>query len=124
MFEAVLTKIQVCVPFQRPVGFCFDTGHMNAFSTTAMQDWLDDLGAFLTQIHLHDNDGHWDDHLAVGDGNIDFDILFGYIARCSKKPILTLEAHEETSLWKSLETLSRSPSFHRAFGVRSRAYQM
>jgi len=108
----------------RQVGFCFDTGHMNAFSTTAMQDWLNDLGAFLTQIHLHDNDGQWDDHMAIGDGNIDFEILFGYLERCSQKPILTLEAHAETSLWKSVETLSRSASFQRVFGSRSPSYKM
>ena len=101
------------------VGFCFDTGHMNAFSATTMKDWLDVMGPFLKQIHLHDNDGGWDDHLAIGRGNIDFEVLFGYLQKHSGKPIITLEAHEETSLWESVDVLSKSLSFRRALGLKS-----
>jgi len=95
------------------VGFCFDTGHMNAFSETDMEGWLDALEPFLKQLHLHDNDGTWDAHWAIGTGKVNFDMLFRHIMEKQLKPIITLEAHQEDWLWQSLETLSHSVQFRR-----------
>jgi sugar phosphate isomerase/epimerase len=86
---------------------------MNVFSETTMQDWLKTLGPFLKQIHLHDNNGMNDDHLALGAGKIDFEYLFEYIDKNCPRPIITLEAHEEKWMWQSLEALSRSARFCR-----------
>ncbi|MDY6951098.1 MAG: sugar phosphate isomerase/epimerase family protein [Thermodesulfobacteriota bacterium] len=95
------------------VGFCFDTGHMHAFSATNVQGWLEDLGPFVEELHVHDNHGSRDDHLAIGAGDIDFDTLFRYVAKNRLKPIITLEAHKEEWIWQSLEALSRSEPFCR-----------
>jgi sugar phosphate isomerase/epimerase len=95
------------------VGFCFDTGHMSAFSETHMGDWLKVLGPFLKELHLHDNDGSWDDHWAIGQGNVDFEILFKYVEENHLRPIITLEAHKEAWIWQSFEALSASARFCR-----------
>jgi sugar phosphate isomerase/epimerase len=95
------------------VGFCFDAGHMNVFSKTDLDGWLTAMTPFLKQLHLHDNEGDRDDHLAIGAGKINFDRLFSHIERKQLKPIITLEAHQEQALWTSLETLSRSDQFCR-----------
>jgi sugar phosphate isomerase/epimerase len=95
------------------VGFCFDTGHMSAYSETNMADWLKALGPLIKELHLHDNDGIKDDHLAVGAGKIDFEFLFEYMEEHSLKPIITLEAHKEKWLWQSFEALCRSERFCR-----------
>ena len=100
------------------VGCCLDTGHMNVFSETSMDDWLKVLGPFLKELHLHDNDGTWDDHLAIGAGEIDFEDLFAYIEGNGLRPIMTLEAHKEKWIWQSLEALSSSECFCR---IRSRS---
>ena len=97
----------------KKVGFCYDTGHMNVFSETNMKGWLEALGPFLKEIHLHDNDGTWDDHLAIGTGNIDFEYLFEYIEENHLRPIMTLEAHKKKWVWESLEALSLSERFCR-----------
>lgn len=94
-------------------GFCFDAGHMNAFSDTDMDGWLNAMAPFLKQLHLHDNDGSKDEHLAVGAGNIPFDRLFAFLEKNRLSPIVTLEAHEEHAVWDSLEALSRSGPFCR-----------
>ncbi len=94
-------------------GFCFDTGHMNAFSDTTMQHWLKDLGPFVKEVHLHDNDGTWDDHLAIGAGNIDFEPLFEYMEANRLRPVITLEPHKKEWVWKTFEALSRSARFCR-----------
>jgi sugar phosphate isomerase/epimerase len=95
------------------VGFCFDTGHMNVFSDTNMEDWLNATGPFLKQLHLHDNDGTWDHHRAIGTGTIDFEILFRYLDENQLRPIITLEAHQKDWIWQSFETLSNSARFRR-----------
>ncbi|MDY6987143.1 MAG: sugar phosphate isomerase/epimerase family protein [Thermodesulfobacteriota bacterium] len=95
------------------VGFCFDAGHMNAFSETNLRGWLEHLGPFVKELHIHDNHGTRDDHLAIGAGNIDFDTLFRYVEKNRLKPIMTLEAHKEKWIWQSLEALSRSGPFCR-----------
>jgi sugar phosphate isomerase/epimerase len=99
------------------VGFCFDSGHMRAFSETDMQGWLNELGPRIEELHLHDNDGTEDHHFAIGQGDIDFESLFEYIDENRMRPIITIEAHKEEWLWQSMETLSTSERFRRIIGL-------
>jgi sugar phosphate isomerase/epimerase len=85
--------------------FCFDTGHYNAFADAPLESWLEELGEFLGEVHLHDNDGGKDEHLPIGDGNFPFESLFTFLKERALKPILTLEAHTEAHFRKSVETL-------------------
>ncbi len=90
------------------VGFCLDTGHQNAFGAASLEDWLNELGDYLGQVHLHDNDGSWDDHLALGRGNVDFDALFQRLRQKRvNPPVITLEPHREEDLLPSLEALRK-----------------
>ena len=90
------------------VGFCLDAGHASAFGQADLAAWLDTLGPYLGQLHLHDNSGNADEHLAMGSGMIDFSILFQYLKKNKKScPIVTLEPHEEKDLWPSLEYLAQ-----------------
>ena len=95
------------------VGFCFDVGHLYVFSETSIEVWLKSLGPFLKQLHLHDNDGTWDDHWAIGTGKIDFEILFRFLEENRLRPVITLEPHQEEWIWQSLEALSKSARFSR-----------
>jgi sugar phosphate isomerase/epimerase len=90
------------------VGFCLDTGHQSAFSRSSLTEWLDGLGLFLGQLHLHDNHGRKDDHIALGRGCIDFQSLFNRLKRLNPPPpVMTLEPHEEDALQPSLAYLAR-----------------
>jgi len=55
------------------VGACLDTGH--AFLSGDLPNMLHKLAGHLRMIHAHDNRGHRDDHMAPGDGNIDWQWL-------------------------------------------------
>ena len=89
------------------VGFCLDTGHQAAFGKASLNDWLQGLGRYLGQLHLHDNHGQGDEHLAMGKGSIDFNQLFAYLKnRHTKPPLITLEPHEEKHLELSLAYLA------------------
>lgn len=53
----------------------FDNGHALVFSSTAATDWIATLGDALAHCHLHDNDGSYDRHWAVGRGAEDWPAL-------------------------------------------------
>jgi sugar phosphate isomerase/epimerase len=90
------------------VRFCLDPGHASAFGQAALEQWLESLGFYLGQIHLHDNHGDWDDHLALGYGKIDFQNLFNFLKTNNRPPpIITLEPHEEEHFWPSLAYLEK-----------------
>ena len=98
------------------VGFCLDTGHQSAFSRTSLKGWLDSLGPYLGQLHLHDNNGKFDDHLAMGKGQINFEIFFNALKEIKKTPpVITLEPHEDDALWPSLEFLERRWPWQRSY---------
>jgi len=70
------------------VGLCLDCGHLTAFGRAPLEQWLDELGALIGQIHLHDNWGHKDDHLPMGQGRIDFVRLFALLkSRAQPAPL-------------------------------------
>lgn len=85
--------------------FCFDTGHFNVFSYTPLNIWLQELGKYLGQLHLHDNFGLKDEHLPVGNGNFSFNELFEELRKIKVKPVITLETHDQADLWQSLENI-------------------
>jgi sugar phosphate isomerase/epimerase len=94
--------------------FCFDTGHFNAFSDSPLELWLAELGGYLGEVHLHDNDGSGDAHIPVGEGTFPFEPLFLFLRERDLNPILTLEAHSEVHFRKTVETLRAN----RLFGMR------
>lgn len=87
--------------------FCLDIGHQEVFSKTRLDEWLEDLGEHLGQLHLHDNRGQADEHLPIGKGALDFDRLFSFLHSRDKSPIITLEPHKEEDILPSLEGLDR-----------------
>lgn len=60
------------------IGFCFDSGHRNAFAPN--EDFLKQYGHILAATHMADNEGKTDLHLIPGDGNADFDKVTSELA--------------------------------------------
>ena len=89
------------------VRFCLDVGHVMSFAGNTWQEWLSPLTPWLGQLHLHDNLGGGADHLAIGEGNFDFQGLFDFLREQDHQPLITLEPHIEEGLWKSLQTLEK-----------------
>lgn len=86
--------------------FCLDVGHHHLYSRTDVKVWLDDLGPFLGMVHLHDNHGLLDDHLALGQGSINFLRFFALLKEKGLNPSVTLEPHQEEGVLQSLEFLA------------------
>jgi sugar phosphate isomerase/epimerase len=85
---------------------CFDVGHLLAFSTGDFPHWLQTLAPVIGQVHLHDNHGDDDAHLALGAGQVPIRETLDYLAGLGRRPFITLEPHQEGSLEPSLNYLA------------------
>ena len=52
------------------LGVCFDIGHANTVGD--IDGFVDLLGSKFVNVHIHDNLGKSDEHLVLGEGNVDF----------------------------------------------------
>lgn len=90
------------------VGGCLDSGHQAVFGNVSLDTWISTLGPCLGQLHLHDNHGKQDEHLAMGQGTIDFQRLLDLVKTFSStRPVITLEPHKEEDLLPSLKYLEK-----------------
>ncbi len=89
------------------VGFCFDVGHAFFLGRVPLEYWIDVLGEFLVEVHLHDNHGFSDEHLPMGMGSINFSPLFRRFKSMESEPIYTLEVHREEDVRPAIEGFER-----------------
>jgi sugar phosphate isomerase/epimerase len=85
---------------------CLDVGHLQAFGGGDFDRWLQALWPVIGQLHLHDNRGDLDSHLALGQGTVPLESVLLFLASRDRQPLVTLEPHQEGSLWPSLEHLA------------------
>lgn len=76
------------------LGLCFDSGHSH--SSTPAAELLDSYGKRLMALHLHDNDGSFDQHLLPGRGTINWAALAKKLAVNGWSGPVTLESHDLT----------------------------
>ncbi len=86
---------------------CIDSGHLSVFSSVALEDWFIDLGPYIAEVHLHDNNGAADEHLPIGEGSIDFARYFSLIERYAPSAVYTIEPHGEDETRRSVEAIKR-----------------
>ncbi len=100
-YPEVILKIVEAVdsPFFKA---CLDSGHVNVFSSVPIDEWISSLGPQLHHLHLHNNDGVYDQHRAFNDGTLDF---VSIIKQIEGHPIknCTLEMFKESRLIDSLK---------------------
>jgi sugar phosphate isomerase/epimerase len=82
---------------------CFDFGHHHVFARISFEEWLFYLnpGRHI-HFHLHDNFGHSDDHLALGQGNIDWPAAKAVISNLNRPFSIALEPHSTDILHASV----------------------
>lgn len=86
---------------------CFDVGHWNMFSTGTLEEWFSELGGFIAECHIHDNNGQADQHLPPGEGQIDFTSLFALLNQQAPSSIWTIEAHTIERLERARTALEK-----------------
>ncbi len=86
---------------------CIDSGHLSVFSSVAVEDWFVELGPYMAEVHLHDNNGVADDHLPIGEGSIDFKMYFSLIERYAPQAVYTIEPHGEDETRRAIEAIKK-----------------
>jgi len=84
---------------------CLDVGHASLYSQLPVNVWIKELGEQLVYTHLHNNHGTTDEHLAFGDGVIDFPELLGTLRGLPQTPMFVLELPNLDSIEASLPYL-------------------
>ena len=96
-------------------GLCLDIGHANCYSAQPVEEWAQGLNPYLTHIHVHDNHGDRDAHLALGDGNLKWEKIQEIFMQeekrrretgCQKELTYTIECAKKEWILQSWEKLS------------------
>ena len=82
---------------------CLDTGHANIYSKIPIKDWIGCLGKDIPYMHVDDNLGDIDNHLAAGDGNINWTEFSESIKEADIYPQIVFEGVTLENTMKSID---------------------
>ena len=85
---------------------CFDPAHVHLYSRDGQAAWMVTMGDRIQHIHLNDNEGASDDHLALGDGGIAFEAFLRELCGVCCGATVVLEMSVERAV-RSLAFLRR-----------------
>ena len=83
---------------------CLDVGHTN-FSMAGIDTWMSALAPYIVHYHLHDNRGYYDEHLAAGDGTVEWKRFFELKNRMGLDGDMLLEVRSLDSAKRSFDFL-------------------
>jgi sugar phosphate isomerase/epimerase len=86
------------------LGLALDIGHANLLEG-GVESWIEAFPEKIFHLHLSDNDGVLDQHLAVGDGSINFGDTFDRLKSVGFSGTATLEVGNDENKLKSLNYL-------------------
>ena len=87
-------------------GVCIDPGHACIMSSCSLDYWLDALKDVLTEIHLHNNNGSRDEHLALDEGSAwNPKETLGKLIEAKARFYPILEPKDQATAEKSLKAL-------------------
>ncbi|PID77834.1 MAG: hypothetical protein CSB21_03230 [Deltaproteobacteria bacterium] len=101
-------KKTVQAVYENGGGFCFDTGHHYAFGKEKLDLWIEELGKYIKEVHLHDNDGKSDQHLPPGKGAINFKPLSDAFNSGELDAQITFEPHNKDDLFLFFDWIEKN----------------
>ena len=87
------------------LGMCLDLGHAHCYSNHSAVEWAGVLKPYIHHVHLHDNHGVKDEHLALGEGSVPWKEVLGILADAQPDLTCTIECSCEESIRQSLQAL-------------------
>ena len=92
------------------VRVCLDIGHAN-YSQASLEQWFEELGAYIDYLHISDNHGQYDDHLPMGEGTVDWKLADELYGRLGRSLPITLEVGGIEGVRKSLQYMEENGLF-------------
>lgn len=86
-------------------GVCLDVGHANCYSEISVEQWVEVLKPHIRHLHLHDNLGDKDSHLALGCGKAPLKNILPYIKELGEENS-TIECNTCAHVLKSINFLN------------------
>ncbi|MCX6357024.1 MAG: sugar phosphate isomerase/epimerase [Candidatus Aureabacteria bacterium] len=93
------------------LGLCFDIAHRHVFGRAPLDEWVRRCARVIEEVHITDNAGAWDEHLAPGAGSIDFDAVFGLFRTHGVRAVITFEPHSEEAFVQTMGFIERHKSY-------------
>lgn len=90
-------------------GICFDYAHASLYGKDR-KEWFRLLAPYIRHMHINDNDGLDDLHMAIGDGVMDYGIYNEMLTELSLEPSILIEV-------KGLEKQRRSLEYMQAHSI-------
>lgn len=92
------------------IGLTLDVGHSNTVGTYEARNYLLKAGEHLFHLHIHDNNGKKDEHLAVGSGTINWASIMPLIKGLKLVGGLSIEVMNFKDAKKSLDAVAKMMS--------------
>ena len=85
---------------------CLDIGHANCYSKIPAEEWAGGMSAYIGHVHVHDNMGDKDAHMALGCGSINAENVLNQLKN-KKDCTYTIECSTRKDILSSYEVLKR-----------------
>lgn len=92
---------------------CLDVGHAHCYSAFSVEQWITRMGERIGHVHLHDNWGQKDSHLALSRGNIPWKKIFPLLETLGGQVSYTLECNFSEDVQLSWEFLQQNRNFRK-----------
>lgn len=106
-----LLRENISNEYKQTIGMCFDIGHWFSFAQGKtkknLADWIASAKNHIRHLHLHDNDGSFDQHLGLGNGQIPWVEAITILNENSLHPTITFEPHVENGIETTLNFLNQ-----------------
>ena len=94
------------------IGVCLDIGHAN-YSNISISEWFEELGEWIGYLHISDNMGVYDDHVPLGEGNIDWDEADRLWRALDRDTFITIEVNGFVTAGRAVRFLEKHHYFGR-----------
>lgn len=78
------------------LSICFDIGHAHTFGQ--VERMVEIFGDRICNVHIHDNHGESDEHLTIGDGNVDFTHVLALLKSYTRRYIIESRSIESAEI--------------------------
>lgn len=90
---------------------CLDLGHAHCYSEIPVEQWILQMRNRIGHIHIHDNCGDRDSHMALSDGTVPLNTILPLMETLGDQVGYTIECNFYEDVLKSWEIMQQKRNF-------------